>query len=232
MSNTFALLTIFSLFASVVPSQPKETPREGSAVVALFATGKSANAPIRDSPITASDRGFYINRPTVALPCPQSAHCDLPTNITAVVVNRNTTARLASAGAENQIFVNGTSGALTYNPTRGTNITTVQFNNTAVIAKDPGRSSNHTTSNSSDIAAGFILLPEKNAGLGTLNFKGARDDMNYTGYNQFWACPNGEENPVDVYRVFVGDDHLDARCYGLEIQTRKFTGTEPAAWGY
>lgn len=235
MLKIFTCLVVLPVFTWVRTVRSKDISSlsaENAAIVSLFATGKSSKAPIRDSPITASDRGFYINRPTVALPCPISAHCDFPTNVTAVTVNHNTTASLASAGAKNQIFVNGTDGALTYNPTYGTNITTVQFSPSTVIAEDPGRSSNHTTGNSSDIAAGFATSPETVAGPGRFHFGGVADGTKYTGYNQFWACPNGEENPVDVYRVFVGDDRLSVSCYGIELLTRNFTGMEPAAWGY
>ena len=130
------------------------------------------------------------------------------------------------------MFVNGTDGALTYNPIHGTNVTTAQFNMSAITAKDPGRSSNHTTNNSSDVAAGFTASPATTAGPGRFLFAGAADGTNYTGYSQFWACPNGEENPVDVYRVFVGDELLGKRCFGIKILTRNFTGQGNAAWAY
>ena len=227
-----AVLPLLTPAASFQSAALSDTIPETLATVVLFANGKSTSTPIKNSSINASDRGFYINRPTVAHPCPASAHCDLPTNVTAVIVHRNTTANLASLGATNQMFVNGTDGALTYNPTHGTNVTTVQFNTSAIIAEDPDRSSNHTTSNSSDIAAGFAASPETAAGPGRFVFEGAVDGRNYTGYRLFWACPNGEENPVDVYRVFIGDERLGKRCFGIEISTRNFTGLGKAAWGY
>ena len=119
IASALPFLQLRSLFAAKTSHPP---------ALLLFATSKTPIIPIKNLPITASERGFYINRPTVGLPCPASAHCDLPTNTTAIVINPDTTARLYSAGpSENQIFVNASSGALTYNPTYGSNTTLANF---------------------------------------------------------------------------------------------------------
>ena len=67
---------------------------------------------------------------------------------------------------------------------------------------------------------------------GEFTFEGREDGRDYNALDQFWACPDGEEDPIDVYRIFVADERLGKRCFGIAIATRNFTGPEEAAWGF
>ena len=87
MITTTALLALLPLLTSALPAgsfQPNSTPiNPGPFYVRASAPGTKIDQEL----VTASDNGFFIGKPTKAEPCPVSAGCGFPTNVTAININ-------------------------------------------------------------------------------------------------------------------------------------------------
>lgn len=225
MLSLTTLLTLLPFLASATPVLTGRAPASISASpgpIVLHAEGKASGTPIEDKDISALNGTFFINHPTVADACPDAANCTLPTNLTAMFVLQDGTARLASKGSPQQIYVNGSNGALSYEPAHGTN------------AHFPHTTSNGTAVDGNDLGVQFAYSPQTASGPGRLTFNGAYEGDESRDWTAFWACPTGGHFSSDaVYQIFVASNSAErGQCVGIEIFGMEYTKGLYTAWAY
>ena len=87
MLSTAALLALLPFLSAALPTAPLYANSTPSNPGPFYVRASAPGTRIDGELVTASDNGFFVGRPTKTEPCPASAGCGFPTNITVINFN-------------------------------------------------------------------------------------------------------------------------------------------------
>lgn len=201
MFSAAALIALLPLFTSAFPYEPRALNSTPAKPGPFYLRVASPGSRIDQELVSASEGGFWIGKPTEAVPCPASAGCGFPTNVT--IINLDTTTGTASLDSDphtgGQAIYVGADYQLHFNPPH--------YNH------DPSSTAGNTYT-------GFGYQPAVFAN----NQPGYSFTFSAPGEEGWFACPGGSAGGLKLYAT------EGAQCYFFKLEAIPFN-QQPGQYG-